>query len=149
MNKATALYNYDDYESAVDLYDKCISIYRRLIDQEGRREIYDDLALALMNKANVLGDMGITAGAIKHYDECISIRNRLVYQEGRRDLLGDLWWSILGRAHVNNSSGNFSDKDHQQVQGACLCLASEVNRTGRADLKKVLASAKEEFKWLL
>ena len=46
MNKANAVRALGDNHGAVALYDQAIAIRERLVNQEGRRELANDLALA-------------------------------------------------------------------------------------------------------
>ena len=79
-----------DNRAAVGLYDRAIEIRERLVHQEGRRELANDLAMAYMNKANAVSALGDNRAAVGLYDRAIEIRERLVHQEGRRELANDL-----------------------------------------------------------
>ena len=56
MNKANAVYGLGDMRSAATLYDQAIAIRERLINEEGGRELANDLAMAYMNKAIAVCD---------------------------------------------------------------------------------------------
>jgi hypothetical protein len=46
------------HNEAIDCYDEAIGIRRRLVEVEGRVELENDLAGALMNKGNALSEFG-------------------------------------------------------------------------------------------
>jgi tetratricopeptide (TPR) repeat protein len=56
---------------AVGCYDDAIAIYRRLVEGEGRAELANYLALALMNKALMLEQMERNEEALACYDDSI------------------------------------------------------------------------------
>ncbi len=47
-----------DIPGAVTLHNQAIAIRERLVNNEGRRELANDLADAYMNKAIAVGDLG-------------------------------------------------------------------------------------------
>jgi serine/threonine protein kinase len=141
MNKANALGQMGGPAVAAVLHGECIDIYRQLVEQEGRRELAKYLALALMNKAIMLSVLGEMSSAVKLLDECIMIRRQLVEKDGHQELLGDLAWVVLVRATVINKIGTLSEVERRQSREAYRALAIEAQRTGRADLKQIMAWA--------
>jgi tetratricopeptide (TPR) repeat protein len=69
---------------------------RRLVEVEGRVELANDLASALMNKGVALSDLGRLNEAIDCYDEAIGIRRHLV-EEGRVELANDLARALMNK----------------------------------------------------
>src|SRR5262249_51270280 len=51
-NKANAVSALGDKRAAVALYEQVIGIYKRLVEQEGRRDLVNELARAYLNKAS-------------------------------------------------------------------------------------------------
>jgi serine/threonine protein kinase/uncharacterized tellurite resistance protein B-like protein len=86
------------HSSAVALYDQAIGIYERLLAQEERWDLANDLAKMYQNKAVALKDLGELRAAVALYDQAIAIHERLVDQEGRWDLAND-----LARAYENKA----------------------------------------------
>jgi tetratricopeptide (TPR) repeat protein len=82
---------------AIDCYDEAIGIYRRLVEVEGRVELANDLASALMNKGVALSVLGRLNEAIDCYDEAIGIYRRLVEVEGRVELANDLARALMNK----------------------------------------------------
>ena len=75
------------------LYDQAIVIHERLVNQEGRWELANDLAGLYMDNAAALRDLGDTRGVLALYDQALMIRERLVNQEGRWELA--MAWRLL------------------------------------------------------
>ena len=62
------------YRQALDCYEQALSLYKRLIAEEGRQELANDLARALMNKALLLEQREQWSEAFLCYDQAISWR---------------------------------------------------------------------------
>ncbi|MCS7192987.1 MAG: tetratricopeptide repeat protein, partial [Armatimonadetes bacterium] len=71
------------------------AIYRRLVE-EGRVELANDLATAIMNKGMALSDLGRISEGIGCYEEAIAIYRRLV-EEGRVEVAKDLAAAIMNK----------------------------------------------------
>ena len=76
-------------------------------------------------------------GALAEYDHAIELHDWLVNMEGRHELLGDLASAKAQRGLLKIAMGN-SELGLQEVRDAVAVLRTEIERTGRADLKKVL-----------
>jgi len=79
-----------DLPGALDMYDRAIEIYERLLHEEGRRELASDLAVCYNNKAEALRDLGDNRGAVALYNRAIELYERLVHEEGRHELVKQL-----------------------------------------------------------
>jgi tetratricopeptide (TPR) repeat protein len=97
MNKGNALSDLGRHKEAIDCYEEAIRIFKRLVEVEGRVELGNDLAGALMNKGNALSDLGRHKEAIDYYDEAIGIYRRLVEVEGRVELENDLAKALMNK----------------------------------------------------
>ena len=71
-----------------------------------------------------------------------------MHQEGRRELAGDLAWVQLYWATIANKLGRHAEAS-KVARAAIKTLQSEVERTGRADLKGVLNWARNNMADLL
>ncbi len=110
---------------ALTAYEKLYALLNRRV-QEGRSELANDLAMALMNKGNALSDLGKLAEAIGIYDEAIGIRRQLV-EAGRSELAND-----LARALMNKAFALETEKESDRAQ---VCYR-EVEQLCRTQLEK-------------
>ena len=76
---------------------------------EGRVELANDLAMALMNKGVALSDLGHHSEAIDYYDEAIGIYRRLVEVEGRVELENDLATALMNKGVALSDLGHHSE----------------------------------------
>jgi tetratricopeptide (TPR) repeat protein len=97
------------FSEAIDYYDEVIGIYRRLVEVEGRVELENDLARALMNKGIALLYLGRFSEAIDYYDEVIGIYRRLVEVEGRVELENDLATALMNKGIALSGLGRLSE----------------------------------------
>ena len=86
--------------------------------EEGRGELANDLAMALMNKGNALQSQGRLGETIASYDAAIAIRQRLVDEEGRQELAGGLAMALANKA--------FALAAQQQSQEALTCFDAAI-----------------------
>ena len=89
MNKALAVSALGDNRAAVGLYDRAIEIRERLVHQEGRWELANDLAMAYMNKAIAVSALGDHRAALALYDRAIESMSAWCTRKG-----GGSWWVI-------------------------------------------------------
>ena len=85
---------------AIRDFDEAIKIYTRLVEQEGRTELANDLAGSLYNRGIALIVEGKLTEAIRDFDEAIKIYTRLVEQEGDTELANDLAGSLNNRGNA-------------------------------------------------
>ena len=134
---------FSDFKGAVVLYDKSIVIWRRLVEQDGRRDIANNLATALNNKANVLKAMGNMAGALLLYDQCVEIRRRLVEQEGRRELASDWATALANKAFALKKLGDYAGSI--KLYDQCIeILRQLVEKESRRELAKNMVTVLEK-----
>jgi tetratricopeptide (TPR) repeat protein len=128
------------HKEAIDCHDEAIKIYRRLVEVEGRVELANDLAGALVNKGNALSDLGHLEEAIDCYDEAIKIRRHLVEVEGRVELENYLASALMSKGVALRNLG------HHREAIDCYDEAIGIRRRlveveGRLELENDLASA--------
>jgi tetratricopeptide (TPR) repeat protein len=82
---------------------------QRLVEAEGRTELANDLAMALMNKGVALQSLGQPREAIESYDAAIGIYRRLVEAEGRTELANDLAMALMNKGLVLEQQEQWQD----------------------------------------
>ena len=143
MNKAIAIFGLGAIPAdaacyAIVLYDKAIRIQERLINEEGSRELANDLAMTYMNKGIGIGALGDHKGAVSVYDQAIAIRERLVNVEGRLELANDLAIAYTNKAAAVSDLGDTHAA--LALYGQAIGIRERlVNREGRKELVGDLA----------
>jgi tetratricopeptide (TPR) repeat protein len=94
---------------AIKNYDLAINILKPLVEDEGRKELANDLAAAYMNKGNALYSLGSLNEAIKNYDLAINILKPLVEDEGRKELANDLAAAYMNKGVALDSLGSLNE----------------------------------------
>ncbi len=94
---------------AIEDYDRAIAIREELVEQEGRRELRNDLASSYNNRGGALANLGRVEDAIEDYDRAIAIYLELVEQEGRRELAPGLESSLFNRALARVEQGKWEE----------------------------------------
>jgi tetratricopeptide (TPR) repeat protein len=112
-----------------------IQAYVRLIEQEGRRELRNNLASCYNNRGLALAAQGHLKEAIDDYGRAIEIREGLV-EEGQRHILGSLLQTLGSRCRHAKELGDPA-KATQGANEAMRCFLEEVgqNRTTEPLLK--------------
>jgi tetratricopeptide (TPR) repeat protein len=105
MDKGNALSDLGLHREAIDCYDEAIKIRRRLVEVEGRVELANDLATALVNKGVALWVLGRHSEAIDCYNEAIGIYRRLVEVEGRTELANGLAGALMDKGNALSDLG--------------------------------------------
>ena len=131
----------EDSSGCLRMYDRAITIYKRLVEQEGRRELENDLAMALMNKANTLAQMGQLTEAVTLYDHVFAIRQRLVEQEGRRELEPNLATALMNKARSLDSMGQLTGA--VALYDQVIAILKRLVDGGQRHLENDLAEARE------
>ena len=88
---------------------RAIEIREQLIEQEGRRELRNDLASCYNNRGTAFSGQGKLSESIADYDRAIKIIEQLVEHESRRELRWDLWSSLFNRAIVRVEMEEWKD----------------------------------------
>jgi tetratricopeptide (TPR) repeat protein len=113
---------------------------RHLVEVEGRVELENDLAGALVNKGNALRYLGRLEEAIDYYDEAIEIFKRLVEVEGRVELENDLAGALMNKGVALSLLGRLKEAIdcYDEAIGIYRRL---VEVEGRVELADYLATA--------
>jgi tetratricopeptide (TPR) repeat protein len=82
---------------------------KHLVEVEGRVELENDLASALMNKGVALWALGHHSEAIDCYDEAIRIYRHLVEVEGRMELANYLAMALINKGVALQDFGRYSE----------------------------------------
>lgn len=93
MNKGAELQDLGDLRAAVELCDRAIEVYERLVQQEGRRELRGDIAWVQANKAGVLLSLGDRGAASALARQAIKVLEEEVRRTRRADLKDVLDWA--------------------------------------------------------
>jgi tetratricopeptide (TPR) repeat protein len=111
---------------------------RHLVEVEGRVELENDLAGALMNKGVALWALGRHSEAIDCCEEAIGIRRRLV-EEGRVELENDLASALVNKGNALSDLGRHGEAIdyYDEAIGIYRRLVEE----GRVELENDLAGA--------
>jgi tetratricopeptide (TPR) repeat protein len=112
---------------------------KHLVEVEGRLELENNLARALMNKGVALSNLGRHGEAIDYYDEVIGIYRRLV-EEGRVELENDLAGALMNKGNALLYLGRHGEAIdyYDEVIGIYRRL---VEVEGRVELADYLATA--------
>jgi serine/threonine protein kinase/tetratricopeptide (TPR) repeat protein len=144
MNKGITVSEMGDPQSAVVLYNQAIALWEGLVNREGHGELASKLAGAYTNKAIALTALSDYQGALALHDSAIGMWRRLVDQEGRHEFAGDLARSKALHGYTLMSLHE-STRGLQEMRLARSALEFEIARSGRADLKRVLAWLQEQL----
>jgi tetratricopeptide (TPR) repeat protein len=145
VNKANLLSKQGKLDGAIKLYNRSIEIRERLVDQ-GREDLEDKLAASCVNKALVVRRQKDLDGAIALFNRAIKVYEKLI-KKGRRELSSDRAQALAYRAKLTVST--HPDEARRDARLAISILETEVGKTRRADLKRLLAWAKKNLKSIL
>jgi len=128
-------------EDALRHNDALVDELTRLVEEEGRAELANDLAMAHNNRGNARRNLGQHESAIADFDEAIAIRTRLVEEEGRAELASD-----LASTHNNRGIARGDLGQHESAiadfDKAIAIYTRLVDDEGRAELANDLAMAR-------
>jgi tetratricopeptide (TPR) repeat protein len=117
---------------------------KHLVEVEGRMELANDLAVALINKGVALRDLGRHKEAIDCHDEAIGIYRRLVEVEGRMELANDLAVALINKGVALRDLGRHKeaiDCYDEAIEKAIEIRRRLVEVEGRVKLRNDLAMA--------
>jgi tetratricopeptide (TPR) repeat protein len=134
----------DNLEHRLAAYTMATELYRDQCQRQGRTELANDLALALLSEGDALAHLGQWPEAINRQEEAIAIRRRLVEQEGRTELAHDLAIALGSKGYllVSLGAGN-PEKWHESLDcsgEAITILRPFVKQEGRPELVQSLLS---------
>lgn len=145
VNKANLLSKQGELDGAIKLYNRSIEIRERLVEQ-GRSELEDKLAASCVNKALVVRRQKDLKGAIALFNRAIKIYEKLI-KGGRRELSSDRAQALAYRAKLTVKTR--PDDARRDARLAISILETEVDKTHRADLRRLLDWAKKNLKKIL
>jgi tetratricopeptide (TPR) repeat protein len=140
LNSGGRAYRKALYPPAGRLWSLSERAYRPLVEKEGRHDLANDLAGAIMNKGVALANLGRLEDAVSAYDEAIAIFRQLVEQEGRRDLANNLAKAIMNKGSSLVNLGRLEDAVSAYNEAIAI-LRPLVEQEGRRDLANDLAKA--------
>ncbi|MFA7174998.1 MAG: tetratricopeptide repeat protein, partial [Kiritimatiellia bacterium] len=114
-----------------------ITVWDRLVNQEGRRELANLLSTVYYNKAGAVSALGDHRGAMTLYDQALAIWERLVNQEGRRELANDLAMGYTNKAISVSALGDHREAVALYDQSIAIMLRL-VKQEGRSDLSSAV-----------
>jgi serine/threonine protein kinase len=140
-NKAITLRSAGDIKSALEWHDRSVQNYERLVHQQGRWQIANELANVYIARANAMCEMSQSKESLVCYEKAIDIYDTLANQQGRQEFAGDL---ARVRALYAQTLSNLGEHDRaaMEAERAIPVLEREAARTGRSDLKSTLQSIK-------
>ncbi len=97
------------YRPMLACTERAEKLARHLVEVEGRMELENDLAAALVNKSAALLRLGRHSEAIDCCDEAIGIYQRLVEFEGRMELENDLAGALVNKGNALSDLGRHSE----------------------------------------
>jgi tetratricopeptide (TPR) repeat protein len=76
----------EESKPAIALFERAITLYDRLVNQKGRKELAPNLATAYLDMALVMHLSGDLAAARPLFDSAVALYDRVIEQDGRQDL---------------------------------------------------------------
>jgi tetratricopeptide (TPR) repeat protein len=142
LNRGVIFRNLLRDEEALADCDACVALREELVRREDRPELRHELASSYLNRGTARSELGRPQEALADYAACIALFEELVRREDRRGLAGYLAWGYAARADLLLQLGQ-SDEACRLAREAVTILRTEVPRTGRADLRRVLEFAEQ------
>ncbi len=125
---------------SIRLNSQTAELLERLINQEGRRELRNGLAVAHNNRGVAFKNLGRLEEAIEDYDRAIAIFQELVEQDGRRELRNDLATTHNNRGNALADLGRL-DEAMEDYDRAIAIYQELVEQEGRRELRNDRAKA--------
>ena len=139
MNKANTVKTLGTLPEALELYNKSISRYERLVGQ-GRRGLANMLAMAYMHKACTLHALHNLSEAVEFHDQCIAIWEQLFRQGWQSELANNLAMVYMNKANVLRTMGKHSEAI--ELYNKCIALWERlVGKEGQRELVDYIAQA--------
>jgi tetratricopeptide (TPR) repeat protein len=126
---------------AIAAYDRAIQIRERLV-AEGRVEVEDVLAASFVSKALAVRQGRTPDDAVELFDRALALYEGLI-KRGRRDLSVDRAQALAHRAKL--IAPTRPDEARRDARIAVTVLENEVKKTGRNDLRALLAWARRNL----
>jgi tetratricopeptide (TPR) repeat protein len=129
--------------AATALHDRAITLYERMVRQEGRSDLMSDLTRALANKAAAVRALGEQRAPAALSDETIALYGRLVQAESQVELTPDLATAYMNKAAIvralgdNRGAVNLYDR-------AITLYESLVQQDGGSNFRAQLARAEDQ-----
>lgn len=126
---------------AIAAYDRAIQIRERLL-ADGRVEVEDVLAASYVSKALAVRQGSAPDDAVGLFNRALALYEGLI-KRGRRDLSVDRAQALAHRAKL--IAPTRPDEARRDARIAVAVLENEVKKTGRADLRALLAWARRNL----
>jgi len=123
----------NDTAGAIEEYDHAISVWRMLVEQGGRGDLFNSLARGLMWKAITLTRIGDVHTAAGLFDECLTIRRHQLEREGQREIANDLAAALANKGIAVSLLGDLQEALH--LYDASISITRTlVEQEGRIEL---------------
>jgi tetratricopeptide (TPR) repeat protein/CHAT domain-containing protein len=127
-------------DEAIHLYDQAIAFFEELLQRQGRWELANGLAIALMNKGVALQQLGRLQDAIDVNDQAIACFTDLVQRQGKGELANDLATAFMNKGNALADLGLLDDALYAFDQ-AIAFFEDLVQRQEQGEVAKDLAEA--------
>lgn len=111
---AVALHSMNEIQRPLELQNRCIEIFNRLINEKGRDDLRAKAAGNMTNKALLLSETGKTDEAIALHKQGIEIREKLWAETVDEDLTKEVIYS-LPTGYINLACDLYALKDYDQA----------------------------------
>lgn len=128
---------------ALKAFDTAIETYMGLTEEEGRRDLIPNLAIALGNRGVVQQNVGRLDASLEDYTRAIELFRELVSSDRHSNLADDLAANLVNRATVLVSKGAW-DVARSDIEAAMRIARDEIIRGRVRQLHATLMSTKEE-----
>jgi tetratricopeptide (TPR) repeat protein len=142
MNRGNVLTDMGDTNSALQALAESITLYRRLIGQEGHAELRSGLACALVNQGNALGRAGRVAEGLQAFGEAVNLLRQMVEREGRGDLRANLATAFMNQGKTLCNTGQLERQEEAlEAYSNSVELRRQLVKEGQGELRGDLAWA--------
>lgn len=137
---ATTLHDQRRFNEAIDSYSEAIDIYGKLIGEELRTDLYEDLADSYNGRGNTLRAQRRLRAALEDYDKAVEIYDRLVQQESRTELANERARCLTNRGNAFHDQRKL-DRAMQDHNEAVETRHRLVKQEGQAEFADDLADS--------